>query len=133
MPAIVFVNCALIINRARGAITIEKDPNFDDMLMVVDGVRQASYALPAGRSAYVGATYSETGDIVYTDDMGLSLSYETGKSSRTDERFMEIGVQDGGEVFGIIQDSEKGDDNAPLRCKVSGQSPNSITLTFFDR
>jgi hypothetical protein len=130
MPAIVFGQCALIINHAKGTISITKEPNFDDMIMVVDGVRLASYDLPAGKSAYIGATYVDTGDVVYADDMGLTLTY------KADDRYMEIGLSNDGklasDVFVVISDSEDDDKNAPLRYTVSHQSAKTITLTFSD-
>lgn len=131
MGAINFENCALIVNEASGTMTIEKEPNFDDMILVVDGVRHARCDLPAGKAAYVGATYVDTGDVVYADDMGLTLTY------KTDARFMEIGLSNddklASDVFVVISDSEDGDNNAPLRYTVSGQSPSTITLTFSDK
>lgn len=130
MVAINFENCALIVNEAGGTIAIEKDPNFDDMILVVDGARQARCDLPAGKSAYIGATYVDTGDVVYADDMGLTLTY------KADDRYMEIGLSNdaklASDVFVVISDSEDGDKNAPLRYTVSHQSAKTITLTFSD-
>ena len=130
-------NCARIVNDAKGSIAIEKDSNFDDMILVVDGVRQDRYVLRAGQAAYVGATYANEGAIVYDDDMGLTLTYQPAGQILGDERYLEIGVpndSDGSsEIFSVISDSEEGDDKAPLRYTVSNQSSTSITLTFSDK
>lgn len=127
-----FENCAKIVNNAANAIAVDRDPNFDDMILVIDGARQkGSYMLPAGKSIHVGATYSDEGAISYDPDMGLCLGYQG------DERYMEVGLSDGSgssaeRGFVVISDSEDGDADAALRYAVTDRSKTSITLTFSD-
>lgn len=132
MPVILYENCAMIVNNAKKSIVVDRDPNFDDMILVIDGERNGGgYELQSGKVIYVGATYSQDGTIAYDTDMGLCFTY------LGDERFMEIGLPPDGDSapvdeFIVISDSDEGDDNARLTYTVTGQSKTSITLTFTD-
>lgn len=133
MPVIPQTNCAMIVNNASAEIVIDRDPNFDDMILVIDGERQwGNYKLPSGAFAFVGATYSDEGPFTCDTDMGLSLTY------KHNDRYMEIGIPpDGGQssanLFQVVSDGEDGDDSSPLIYTVTDQSATSITLTFSDR
>jgi len=118
-----YPNTALIVNKARNTITIDRDPNFDDMILIFDGVQSHSpFQLSSEKQVYVGSTYGS--------DMGLCLTYNG------DERYMEIGSgQDAGissAQFQVISDSEDGG-GGPLVYVPTDATDTSITLTFQDK
>jgi hypothetical protein len=118
-----FDNTVLMVNTAAGRIAIDKHPDFDDMVLIFDGVEtNATYTLEPGKQVHVGSTY--------VNDMGVILTYGG------DGRFMELGM--GGDpaeapkVFSVITDDES-DGNGPLRYQVSDQTPVSMTIAFRDK
>jgi hypothetical protein len=118
-----YPNTVLIINKARNTITIDRDPNFDDMILIFDGVQsQSPYQLLPQLQVHVGSTY--------VNDMGLCLTYDR------DERFMEVGagtaVGESSSQFEVISDSED-DGGGPLVYVPTDATDTSITLTFRDK
>lgn len=118
-----FKNTVLMINKAKASIRIDRDPNFDDMKLIFDGVTTMSpYTLEPGKQVHVGSTYGT--------DMGVCLTYSG------NDRYMELGMgPDSGtdlKVFSVISDS--GDDGSgPLAYKVQDQTASSMTMTFTDK
>ncbi|WP_343714770.1 hypothetical protein [Inquilinus sp.] len=118
-----FKNTVLMINQAKAGIRIDRDPNFDDMKLIFDGVTSMSpYTLEPGKQVHVGSTYGA--------DMGVCLTYAG------DDRYMELGMgPDSGtdlKVFSVISDSED-DGSGPLAYRLQDQTAVSMTMTFTDK
>jgi hypothetical protein len=118
-----FENTVLMVNGAAGRIAIDKHPDFDDMVLIFDGVEtEATYTLEPGKQVHVGSTY--------VNDMGVILTYAG------DGRFMELGMggdpDEAPKVYSVITDDES-DGNGPLRYQVSDQTPVSMTIAFRDK
>lgn len=118
-----FKNTVLMINQAKASIRIDRDPNFDDMKLIFDGITSMSpYTLEPGKRVHVGSTYGA--------DMGVSLTYAG------DDRYMELGMgPDSGtdlKVFSVISDSED-DGGGPLTYRLQDQTAVSMTMTFTDK
>jgi hypothetical protein len=118
-----FDNTVLMVNGAAGPIAIDKHPDFDDMVLIFDGVEtNATYTLAPGRQVHVGSTY--------VNDMGVILTYGG------DGRFMELGMggdpADAPRVFSVITDDEA-DGSGPLRYAVADQTQDSMTIAFRDK
>ncbi|MBB5062841.1 hypothetical protein [Granulicella mallensis] len=125
-----YPNTALIINKARNTITIDRDPNFDDMILVFDGVvAHSPFQLSPEKQVHVGSTYDA--DVSTSGgDMGLCFTYNS------DERYMEVGsgqaVGLSSPQFQVISDSED-DGGGPLVYVPTDATDTSITLTFKDK
>jgi hypothetical protein len=132
-----YPNTALIINKARNTITIGRDPNFDDMILVFDGVEtHGPFQLLPEKQVHVGSTYDIDGSPSDPDgtpsggDMGLCFTYNG------DERYMEVAsgqsVGLSSPQFQVISDSED-DGGGPLVYVPTDATDTSITLTFKDK
>ena len=118
-----FKNTVLMINGAKNNIVIDRDPNFDDMQLIFDGVTSMNpYTLEPGKQVHVGSTYGA--------DMGVCIMYGA------DQRYMELGTgPDSGTdttVFNVIMDSED-DGSGPLAYRLQDQTAVSMTMTFRDK
>lgn len=118
-----FDNTVLMVNQAKTSITIDRDPNFDDMKLIFNGnTTMGSYTLEPGQKVHVGSTYG--------NDMGVCLTYGG------DQRYMELGINPDSDtrptVFAVISDSED-DGRGPLAYQVADQTAVSMTMTLRDK
>lgn len=124
-------NTVLMVNNSKAAIGIDKDPNFDDMRLVFDGVvwpdpSSTPYMLKPGDQVHVGAGYPSD-YLTYVTDMGVSIN--------NDARLLEIAVGPSditdSKVWTVVSDS--GDDGSGLTYDVQDQTAVSMTMTWHDK
>lgn len=109
-------------NDTHQALFIDRDPNWDDQVLTIDGTPQEQiYSLTAGGSAVVGVTadYNEMGVIFSTVQ-----NYDSG-----DNGFYQltIGPSDDGNL-GVTDGGPNG--SPTVKYALSGQTPMSMTMTF---
>ncbi|KXF75176.1 hypothetical protein ATN84_21155 [Paramesorhizobium deserti] len=120
-------NTVLMVNKSKAVIGIDKDPNFDDMRLVFDGVvwpdpSTGPYMLEPGKQVHVGAGYPPD-YLAYATDMGVGIN---------DARFLEIAVGPSdvtdSKVWTVVSDS--GDDGSGLTYDVEDQTALSMTMIW---
>lgn len=118
-----FNNTILMINNAKGAIKIDRDPNFDDMKLIFDGVTSMSpYMLKPGDRVHVGSTYG--------NDIGVVITYDSS------DRYMEMAVGPSeatqAQVWNLMADGGS-DGNGPLAYCLTDLTYASMTMTWSDK